>query len=398
MSDSYTTVTTTSWFSRIGKSIVGVLVGLVLILVMVVALWWNEGRAVQTAQSLTEGAGAVVSVAADRVDPTYENRLVHVTGPVTSDTIPSDPDFAISAPGVRLQRSTEMYQWIEEKKTETKTKVGGGEETVTTYSYSRGWADEPKVSANFYRPDGHTNPPMEIMGKEVQIPEGRLSAFTLDTPVLDLIGGEKQLPVDPARLAAIDAAYAGLKRVSVSEGRIYLGLNPTSPVIGDYRIGYEIVPLGDISVIGRQAGDRFAPYQTEAGDALLMVSSGNVPAETMFADAQSANTVVTWILRVVFLIVLAIAFGMIFAPLGVLADVIPFIGSMVRMGTGLIAVLMAVLVGFATIALAWFWYRPVLSLIIGAVGLAIALAIVYIGRARRKAAPATAPAVPAQPA
>ena len=36
------------------------LVGLVLIVAMVVLLFWNEGRAVTTARSLAEGAGAVV--------------------------------------------------------------------------------------------------------------------------------------------------------------------------------------------------------------------------------------------------------------------------------------------------------------------------------------------------
>ncbi len=391
MSDSVTVTTRKSWLSRIGNSVAGVFIGLALIVGMVVALWWNEGRAVQTARSLDEGAAAVISVAVDKVDPAYEGKLVHTTGTVTSDTIPADTDFAIAAPGVRLVRTSEMYQWIEEKKTETKKNVGGSEETVTTYTYSKGWTDEPQDSSRFYNRQGHENPPMEIRGKRIQVPEARLSAFTLDTPVIDLIGGEKALPVDPAKLADIDAAYPGTKRVSVTEGRIYLGFNPTSPVIGDYRISYETAPLGIISVVGRQAGDRFASYQTQAGDALLMVSLGNVSAEQMFKDAQTANTILTWVLRVVFLLVLAIAFGLVFAPLGVVADVIPFLGSIVRMGTGLAAFLLAIVVGFGTIALAWFWYRPLLSVIIAAIGLAIALVIIYVGRNRQKAAPAPAP-------
>ena len=40
---------------------------------------WNEGRAVRTAESLEEGAGAVVSVPADAVDPGNEGKLVHVS-------------------------------------------------------------------------------------------------------------------------------------------------------------------------------------------------------------------------------------------------------------------------------------------------------------------------------
>jgi hypothetical protein len=394
MSNSHTVTTHTSWFSRIGRSISGIAIGLILIVGMVVGLFWNEGRAVQTARSLTEGAGLVVSVPADKVDPANENKLVHVTGPVTADTQPSDPDFAITAPGVRLERTVEMYQWIEEEKSETKKELGGSETTVTTYTYTKGWSDEAHNSSNFNNPTGHENPSMEIHSKNDQIAEGKLVAFTLDRPVLDLIGGEKTLPVDAARLAEIDAAYPGTKRVNITEGRIYLGFNPTQPAIGDYRIGYEIVPLQTISVIGRQSGSMFTDYQTEAGDALLMVDEGNVPADKMFANAQAANTFLTWILRLVGIVLLAVGFGMIFAPLAVVADVIPFVGSIVRFGTGLLAFLLAIVVGTITIAIAWFWYRPLLSVIILAVGLAIAVGVYYIGKARRKNAPVTAPGVP----
>ena len=54
MSDSFTTRTHQSWFSRIGNSFAGVLIGLALIVGMVGLLFWNEGRAVKTARSLEE--------------------------------------------------------------------------------------------------------------------------------------------------------------------------------------------------------------------------------------------------------------------------------------------------------------------------------------------------------
>ena len=65
---SITETTSTSWFTRIKNSVVGVLFGLLLLVAGVVGLFWNEGRAVTTARSLEEGAGIVMSVAADRVD------------------------------------------------------------------------------------------------------------------------------------------------------------------------------------------------------------------------------------------------------------------------------------------------------------------------------------------
>ncbi len=104
MSDSFTETTSVSWFGRIKRSVGAVVIGLVLIVAMVVLLFWNEGRAVTTARSLDEGAAAVVSVDASGIDAAHEGKLVHVSGPVTTDAIPADPDFGIEAKGIRLVR------------------------------------------------------------------------------------------------------------------------------------------------------------------------------------------------------------------------------------------------------------------------------------------------------
>src|SRR4029079_17217879 len=116
----------------------------------------------------------------------------------------------------------------------------------------------------FKQPGGHENPSMEIHGQNFQVPNGKLGAFTLDEPVLSQIGGDKALPVKADQQAAIQAAYAGAQKLSVVDGGIYLGWNPSSPVVGDYRIKYELAPLGTISVIGKQSGSQFTAYQTDA--------------------------------------------------------------------------------------------------------------------------------------
>ena len=397
MSNSFTETTSVSWFGRLRNSVGGVVIGLLLIIGMVVLLFWNEGRAVTTARSLAEGAGAVVSVGADAVDATNEGKLIHVSGTVTTDSVPTDDDFAISAPGVRLVRKVEMYQWKEESHSETTKKLGGGEETITTYTYSKEWDESPIDSGAFKQPSGHQNPEMDVRSRSFQIPGGKLGAFNLDKPVLDGIGGDQPMAITPDKAAAIYAAYAGTKKVSIDNGRIYLGWNPSSPAIGDYRISYEVAPLGVISVIGQQHGSQFQAYQTIAGDRLLMVDVGNVPAAQMFKEAADANRLVTWVIRGVGLLLLAIGFGLFMNPLAVIADFIPPLGSVVRLGTGIIAFFMAVVVGTITIAIAWFYYRPLLAIGILVVGAVIAGLIVYIGRARRQAA-APQPTAPATPA
>ncbi|MER9329613.1 TMEM43 family protein [Mesorhizobium sp. M0488] len=391
MSDSFRETTSVSWFGRIKRAVGGVIFGLLLIVLMVIGLFWNEGRAVQTARSLAEGAGAVVSVGADSVDTANDGRLVHVSGPVTADSGLTDPDFGIAAQGLRLSRTAEMYQWKEESKSETTKKLGGGEETVTTYSYSKVWDDSAIDSSEFKKPDGHQNPPMAIHSRTFQVPEGKLVAFDLDTPMLDRIEGDKDYSISSDKSATIKAGYTGTKPLSIVDGKIYLGADTTTPALGDYRIGYELAPLGVISIVARQAGSRFEPYQTEAGDALLMVDTGSVPADKMFAEAVSANTLITWLLRAAGLLLLTIGFALFLSPIGVILDIIPFLGSMARMGTGIIAFFLSILVGTTTIAIAWFWYRPVLAIAILAAGVIAAAAVYYLGRSRKAAVPIAAP-------
>ena len=89
VSDTFTETTQTSWLARIWESIKGVLFGLLLLVIGIVLLFWNEGRAVQTYRSLAEGKGLVVSADPTRVDPANEGKLAHVSsdlklgGPVT---------------------------------------------------------------------------------------------------------------------------------------------------------------------------------------------------------------------------------------------------------------------------------------------------------------------------
>jgi len=405
MSDSFTEVTRTSWFGRIGRSLIGMVIGILLVIGMMFLLFWNEGRAVTTARSLAEGAKAVVSVAADRIDAANEGKLVHVTGPVTTTSTPSDTDFGISAPGIRLVRTVEMYQWTQQSKSETKKELGGSEETVTTYTYSKRWEDRAIDSSNFKQAAGHLNPPMEIQGRAFQVPDGKLVAFDLGQPVLDRIGGEQQLAIRSEQRAAVDAAYQGSARVSIADNRIYLGPDPGSPRIGDYRISYEVAPAGVTSIVARQSGSTFAGYQTVAGDELLMVRVGNVAADKMFADAVSENTLITWVIRAAGVILLFIGFLLLFSPLGVVGDVVPFIGSIVRFGTGLASFIMAILVGGTVIAIAWFWYRPMLSFAIfgGAALIAYLLSRMrrskgpVVAQAPGPSAPAPAPVAPRAP-
>ena len=63
MPDSFVETSSTSWLSRIVGSITGALFDIIFIIGSIILLFWNEGRAVQTARSLSEGGKVVVGAA-----------------------------------------------------------------------------------------------------------------------------------------------------------------------------------------------------------------------------------------------------------------------------------------------------------------------------------------------
>jgi len=134
--DSFSEATSQSWLGRMGESIKGVIFGLILFVMAFPLLWWNEGRAIRTAGGLQELAHEVVSVTADRVEPTNNDKPVHITAQATSDETLTDTVFNVATKGIKLARRVSMYQWHEHQHSETKKKLGGGTEIVTTYTYS----------------------------------------------------------------------------------------------------------------------------------------------------------------------------------------------------------------------------------------------------------------------
>ncbi len=378
--DQVTEVTGTSWLSRLGQAIGGVFVGLIAILGAAVLLFWNEGRAIKTAQGLSEGAGIVRGVAADRVDPANDGRLVHVTGMLSTGGPVADPDFAIRVPAVRLVRHVEMYQWKEETQTETRTKLGGGEERTTTYKYVRDWSDRPIDSTRFKEPRGHTNPVMTYQSREALAAGTRLGAFGVPDSLLRGFGAQKPLPATEAQANALQIRVN--RPVTVIDGVLHVGRDPAQPAIGDMKVSFFQVPLQTASVVATQSGGGFVPFRTHTGTTVELISAGSVPAATMFQHAQEENVTLTWILRGVGVFVMFAGFGLILRPLRVVADVIPLLGSIVGAGTGLVALLCTMAIAPIVIAVGWLWYRPLVGIAVLVAGFAATWGLARLARRR----------------
>ncbi|HWT15996.1 MAG TPA: TMEM43 family protein [Patescibacteria group bacterium] len=390
MADRFTEVTRTGWGKRIGQSLSGALIGGLLFLASFALLWWNEGRAIGEARALAEGAGAVIDVGIDAVEPKHEGKLLHVTGAVDARPEARDAATGIAVDALQLRRVVEMYQWVEKRSSKEEKKLGGGTETVTTYDYEQEWNDDPIDSSDFKRAESHANPgDWPLRSDSFAASEVTLGAFTLAQSVRDALGRWQDLPANIT--AQLPEQFGEFRRIA--SGLLYRGTDPERPQVGDMRVRYEYQPEATYSIIAKQSGGMLDRYVASNGRDVLLVEDGSVPAAKMFEGAQSRNSLITWLARAGGTLLMWIGLSMVFAPISRVLDVVPMLGTIGGWGIGVVTGLVALLLSLMTIGIAWVFYRPVLG---GAIIVGV-IALFFWSRSGRKPAPAAATPIAAPP-
>jgi hypothetical protein len=386
--DTYTSVTYTSWGQRIKESFKSILFGLILFIVGFPLLFWNEGRTVQRYKALKEGESAVITVESQRIDPANDAQLVHLAGHVAAEDLLKDNQFNVSANVIKLKRVVEMYQWEENRRTETQKTSGGGEKKVTRYSYSQTWSASLIRSSSFKHRSGHENPAaFPFQSRQWTAQNITVDAFSLSRPLVDELD-----QYDPLIIEASGAIPSILgSQGKLHAGGYYCGQSPESPQIGDVRVKFKVVRPGTVSFVAQQKSGHLQPYHAKAGSSVALVQFGHHSATDMFKRAHLHNRVLSWGLRVGGWFLIFIGLLVIFKPLPVVADILPLIGRLFGAGIGMLAFLLSLVFALSTMGIAWVYYRPLLGipLLVGA----LILFILALLRGRgRKSSPPAAPA------
>ncbi len=354
-------ITTTSWFTRLKDALIGILIGIALIIAAIVLIFWNEGHSLHTAQSLEQTRKAVTSISSTPINNQNNLKVVYFSSLATTNDKLVDSLLGITVTAINLHRKVEMYQWQEKIETKTEKQIGGSEKQIRTYTYNKIWSDHLINSSQFHDQDGHQNPStMPIQSQLQYANKVTVGDFILPSDLIRQINMSQ-----PVSLAQVnqDALKAQLnKPIHLSENELYLGQSSQTPVTGDIRITVTAVYPQVVSIIAQQTGNTLQPYHAPAGEDIMLLSTGQHSSDQMIDEAKSQNKLITWLLRAVALAMLIIGFSLILNPLVVLADVLPFLGSIVGFGTGLIAFLCGVSVWLIATAIAWFTIRPLVSI------------------------------------
>lgn len=357
------------WGRRMENSRGGAFFGFFLCLGAVFLLFTNEGRAVKRYKDLKEGAGIVVTVPADKIDPANNKKLVHLTGKPTTGGPVVDTDFGISETAIKLIRKTTMYQWVES----TASSRAGDKDKEREVVYKKEWRSDLVDSSAFVQKEGRTNPTqMKYKSATVTAQKVSLGAFTLPDFLVSMINNDQPYP-----LASLDRAPDLVKKgAQLQGGDVYFGNDPSNPQIGDTRVTFALVTPETISAIAVQKDSTFAKYKAATGGSVALLEIGEHEAAEMFKMAQDRNKTLTWMLRVAGFFMLGFGFSMILGPLAAIASIVPLLGNVVGAGTKLIGFLLAAMVWTLTVGVAWIFYRPLLGITL--LVLAVVLLVVVI--------------------
>ena len=394
----YQEVKRTSYGKNVGNSFRGIFTGLILVIVGTILIFWNENRAIKTYKALGRAQDACVEMPdINVVSPSFEGKTVHCTGIATTNETVEDPLFGVRENAISLSRQVEYYQWVEHAETKTKEKIGGATEETTTYTYEKKWVSSPQASAKFKDPAyQNSNFVYQVIEeKDFTAEHVGFGAYQLPDFVVRSIRGNEPAAVKMDQ-ATHDEWNNAVKRqlgleetinadyVFIRDNVVYLGASMDRPDVGDVRITFTYVPNDQqISLIANVKGNTFEKYvDKKNGKTVSCVEMGEKTADEMFADMKQGNKMLTWIVRVVLLLIIIAGFRKMFALVPTLLKVLPFLGKGVGSILGFACTIIGFVWTFVFIAIAWIAVRPVLG--ISLLVVAVALIVWLVSRSKKK--------------
>lgn len=451
-----------SWLERMGDALACVASGLFIIIPFSIALlWMNERRNAQLESLIAVGHSEAETVeTADGKAAAfncYDGTLVHMNDAMARGLEPivdaRFPTVNMDSGCIKLSSDVEVYQWEETKHEEKKKdSVGGGETTVTTYTYAKVWSSRT-IPSNSFRESGYHNTthvsglaPGEQTTVNKTVKYGQ--HWNLPAPLIAQINNFQ----DANKLAGDELKF-GSYTFTLSGG-YFLCPPSSSPQIGDFRVKFQYALDTPASILALQMPDKsgdgysFGPYRsvprglcgslsddelhhrllkqaemdgdelyeedkcmdfgpfaclcgccnlvsycfTHCSTKMLGVVSltpevytlwtGKVGKSECFNSVASSGTCLKWCLRILGWILLWTGFQMLFEPLSVAFDIIPFLGpymgSAIKFGVSFLSFFLTLVIAVSLVSAAYLIYHPLLGMLYTLISVGIISAVMYV--------------------
>lgn len=393
----YQETKTTGYGTRVKNSCGSIVTGIVLFFAATALLWWNEGRAVKTADMLEEAQGVCVEMAnPDKVDRSMDGELVCVSGLATTEDSLVDEQYGIGAKAISLQRKVEYYQYVEHSETKKEDKLGGKQVETTTYTYKKDWVSSPVESGEFHDPAYQNKNTVlaTVENKDLWAENVTFGAYKLTPALFHSISSKEAFDVvlsddmlrqmDKDAKTAYERFYGAVTTtakpqavtdstgtatepspydfIHVNKNEIYYGRTPNAPEVGDVKVTFEVIVPAKVTVVAQTAEDTFKPFKAKNGKTFETLVMGKKTADEIFESENSANSTWTWILRIAGIFLVIFSLKMVFGFIETILKVVPFVSNIVGWGVGIVCTIIGFVWSIIVIAIAWIFYRPLLGI------------------------------------
>lgn len=386
----------------------------------------------------------------------YDGSLVHMSDAIAKGLEPivdaRFPTVKMDSGCIKLSSSVEVFQWEETSKSEKKkNSLGGGETTVTTYSYQKKWSSS-LVNSSGFKQSGHSNTSHVsglAAGTETKINKAVKYGqhWSLPEALIAQISNFQ----DANKLAGSELKFASY--TFTLSGGYFMCPPRSSPEIGDFRVKFEYVLDTPASILALQVPDKhagysFGPYRAvprglcgglsddelhqrllkqanKDGDELYeedkcwdfgpfsclccccnLVSFAFTHCSTKMLGVVSltpeicslwtkkigkrdclesvkgSGAMLKWVLRLLGWILLWTGFEMLFEPLEVVLDIIPFLGpylgSFIKAGVSVLSFFVTVVIAMALVSAAYLIYHPLIGIFYALISAAVVSAVVFL--------------------
>ena len=351
-----------------GGLFAGVLVGLLMVIIGTVMLWWNEGNNVRNIKTTDEIEKTVVEINPNDNPADYEGKLVAVGGKFTVEDVSlSDTTFGVEQHTAALSRVVEIYQWEEESHSD---------DDGTTYTYKKVW-HEGLIDSSDYHRSGYDNPTSVAYESESVFAEDViLGKFHLSSTQIKQMDAEKSIAASEAKKVP--------EKYSVIGNYVTNSADLDNPQIGDVRISWKYNGWKEVSVISQVAGTTFVGWTSAVGKKVNWVTEGTKTSAEMIEDMRTQDKIMKWLLRLVGFMLIFIGYMSFASPLTKLVGYIPILGNVVNFMFGAMIFLLSLVQSLLVIIIAWFRFRPLLS--IALLGIVAVCAVLFFMLKKKQAA------------
>ena len=322
------------------KNFGSLIIGIILFLGAFCLLWWNEGNSAKKINIANYVKKYAIEVNSNSVQRDNDNKLIATNGFAKTSSTLGD-EFVTSPNTLVLVRNVQMYQWIEEN-----------EDGKTVYK--KEWSDIEQNSDEF-EDKIHKNPRFSIKSKEYIAQSATLGKYDLSEKQIELIDPQKEI-----------SNLKEKNEYKIIDNQYYKGKNIDEPEIGDLLISYNYAPSDTpISIIGEQKEDNTisSTVHKKLG-AIYIQYDGKMTKDEMLDKYTNDNKLQTMGFRFLGWILMFIGLKLFFEPLMNILNLVPVLGEFANMATTFIFASITLVLSLFTIAVAWFAYRPLISILL----------------------------------